>query len=56
MSDDTVQAVKAQVDDVVSAKMDELREHISEKLTCCAKETSVRDESDGLKALMRELG
>ena len=52
MFDDTVQDVIAHVESVVSAKMGELEERLSKLLSGCAKEASVRDESDALKVLL----
>ena len=52
MFDDVVQDVRAHVERVVSAKMDELEERLSMLLSGCAKEASIMDESDALKALL----
>ena len=52
MFDDVVEDVKAHVERVVSAKVDELKERIAGLLSVCAKETSVREESDAMKALL----
>ena len=52
MSDDAVEDVKARVEGVVSAKMEELCERISEILSGCSKEANVREESDALKTLL----
>ena len=52
MFDDVVQDVRAHVESVVSAKMDELEERLSMLLSGCAKEASIMDESDALKALL----
>ena len=52
MFDDAVQDVKAHVESVVSAKVDELKERIAGLLSVCAKEASVREESDAVKVLL----
>ena len=52
MSDDVVRDVNTRVESVVSAKMGELEERLSKLLSGCAKEASVRDESNALKALL----
>ena len=52
MFDNVVQDVRAHVESVVSAKVVELEERLSKLLSECAKEASVRDESDALKVLL----
>ena len=52
MFGDVVQEVMAHVEVVVSAKMGELEERLSKLLSGCAKEASVREESDALKVLL----
>ena len=52
MSDDVVEDVKAHVECVVSAKMDELNERVSGLLSGCAKKANVKAESDALKTLL----
>ena len=52
MFDNVVQDVRAHVESVVSAKMGELEERLSNLLSGCAKEASVRDEADALKVLL----
>ena len=50
--DDVVQDVLARVERNVSAKMDGLKELLSGVLSCRAKETCVREESDAVKVLL----
>ena len=52
MLGDVVQDVRAHVETVVSAKMGVLEERIFGLLSGCAKDASVRDESDALKVLL----
>ena len=52
MSGDVVEDVKADVESVVSAKTDKLEGRVSELLSGCAKEASVREEADAVKALL----
>ena len=47
-----MQDVRAHVETVVSAKMGVLEERIFGLLSGCAKDASVRDESDALKVLL----
>ena len=56
MFDDITQDVKAHVEKIVSAKIDELNERVSGLLSCCAKESSVSMESDALKTLLSGIG
>ena len=52
MFDDLVEGVKSHLEGVFSSKMDELVDHISELLSCCAKEMSIKSESDAVKILL----
>ena len=52
MFGDVVQDVKAHVESVVSAKMDKLEERVSELLSGCAKDATVREEADTVKVLL----
>ena len=52
MLDEVVEDVTARVERNVTARMDELKELLSRVLSCCAKETCVREESDTVKVLL----
>ena len=52
MSDDVVQDVRAHVESIVSAKVGELEGRLSKRLSGCANEASVREESDTLNVFL----
>ena len=51
MVDDVASDLRVHVERKILAKMDEVKEFLSGVLSCCAKETSLREESDTVKIL-----